>query len=854
MSGLIFKYPLDFTGQNTTNRIFEEIHSLQGSGNRAIIPKFGAFYTASLIVTDTVSNKQLIAGDQYVPILYWDEPSEKSGLEVCAGVVITDTTVSNSVVITYQCVGGLYANITGIISDLINTLDIDNRPVSWGDLLDVPNAFPPVAHLHALGDIYGFEYIVDKLEGIRHAILTGDEASHVEILAYINQRADAMQQAVNHVVETFGGHVQDMDNPHGTNKGHVGLGNVDNFPTASVEIARLGESNAHFMTPLLVAQAIDALTNYSDWDVVAGDWGYMRHRTSGLTVQWGSTGPLKHGEAGQCGFRVPFDARPWTVVPGNLTVSGAESNISTQDNDVFNEIYCSVVNRSITAESLIMAARRLGGTQDDWTVGTWMAVGITTDPTLSPDSARYMFLGTDNIGLGGDIDITNVGGFAIDPNTWTIDLFSQDDTVFEVTPNGGEAIRGTVVTFVVSVAQGTAQEPIVASNNAGLIAVSPIPGQFAYEVMFTMPGNDVEIIIGDARDRYPWSIELYEQDDTTFEVIPMSGEAPHGSTVTFRVNTEFGTFREPNVQSSNATNIVVTEVGDGVLAHDVSFTMPSAPTTIIVGDLPAPAFTLNRPTLTLSNIGEDRLSWLVGNIAGTNPIQTYQVQLHRTNSSGTIIYETSTGTDTNIGQWLNLNNNTTYYFMAVFTATDIYGQTATSQESIIRQATTASPTPPATLFLEEFDIFNVTGYLIKVPSHMAPPNTYRIVLHAATYVRISATGYDISVHRVLITGSDNYGLANTYTPLATAINGYTQDINNTASYYAILDEGVFADVDDARAWASNRSFGARTLSVRVVHSTNGVVHTFPSKGTREITTPYYPPTGLPIEPEDPGTG
>lgn len=47
---------------------------------------------------------------------------------------------------------------------------------------------------------------------------------------------------------------------------------------------------------------------------------------------------------------------------------------------------------------------------------------------------------------------------------------------------------------------------------------------------------------GDVRDRYPWSIELYEQDDTTFEVIPMSGEAPHGSTVTFRVNTERSKF------------------------------------------------------------------------------------------------------------------------------------------------------------------------------------------------------------------------------------------------------------------------------------------------------------------------
>lgn len=52
-------------------------------------------------------------------------------------------------------------------------------------------------------------------------------------------------------------HINDQNNPHKVTKMQVGLGFVDNFPTATKAVAEKGESNSHFMTPLRTKEAID---------------------------------------------------------------------------------------------------------------------------------------------------------------------------------------------------------------------------------------------------------------------------------------------------------------------------------------------------------------------------------------------------------------------------------------------------------------------------------------------------------------------------------------------------------------------------------------------------------------------
>lgn len=189
----IVKYPLDLTGNSPDNLIRDEQHVLLPGKNRSLIPKYGAFYTQNNMGLRDLSTGEILEPEtQYKPILYYAAASERAGREVCAGVIVTDPRVSDNVAFTYQVVGGEYTHLTTVILELIENLNLDNREVLWGDLLGKPNFFTPAMHLHDIGDVYGFEYIVEALYKLRDAVLIGDEASHEHIFHLI----DALRELV----------------------------------------------------------------------------------------------------------------------------------------------------------------------------------------------------------------------------------------------------------------------------------------------------------------------------------------------------------------------------------------------------------------------------------------------------------------------------------------------------------------------------------------------------------------------------------------------------------------------------------------------------------------------------------
>jgi hypothetical protein len=62
------------------------------------------------------------------------------------------------------------------------------------------------------------------------------------------------------VLPSLNGHISDANNPHGTTKTQVGLGNVDNYKTATPAEALLSTTADKFLTPALVYHI---LANYS---------------------------------------------------------------------------------------------------------------------------------------------------------------------------------------------------------------------------------------------------------------------------------------------------------------------------------------------------------------------------------------------------------------------------------------------------------------------------------------------------------------------------------------------------------------------------------------------------------------
>lgn len=220
MTPLVIQYPLDPTGVNPNNLVQNEPHELIANRTfRAIAPNYGGFFTESLQVFDAATGRQLTDGSngtvkQYYACEYYELPSERYGKEICAIVMIVDPAVSNNVTINYQTLGGPYGTSAQAIIQMIEALGLDNRPVAWGDIIGKPSEFPPSKHLHDIGDVYGFEYVVHALDRIRDAIEIGDQASHDIIYAYIDAAIAAMQNTTSTIQAQLTAHVNDFGNPH----------------------------------------------------------------------------------------------------------------------------------------------------------------------------------------------------------------------------------------------------------------------------------------------------------------------------------------------------------------------------------------------------------------------------------------------------------------------------------------------------------------------------------------------------------------------------------------------------------------------------------------------------------------
>lgn len=248
MADLILKYPLDLTGINPTNLVTGDPKTLPAGVNRAIVPSYGPFYSESLVVRDAISGQVLTPNVHYVASQLVQTPTLKSGKEVMSVVVVIDAGVADDVELDYQVVGGDYSASVEALQTMINNLDLDNRTVSWGDILGIPDAFVPTAHLHDVGDLYGFEYLVEALEMIRTAILMGDTATF-----------DDLRRSIGIVNDFIQAHLIDHTNPHQVTKDQVGLSSVENYAVATQAEAEAGARDDLYMTPLKTSQAITAL-------------------------------------------------------------------------------------------------------------------------------------------------------------------------------------------------------------------------------------------------------------------------------------------------------------------------------------------------------------------------------------------------------------------------------------------------------------------------------------------------------------------------------------------------------------------------------------------------------------------
>lgn len=179
-------YPLDLTANAPTNLISNELVNFPDANSRIFVPSKGPFYTTTMELRHGVTNALLQPELQYRILQPVKEAIDMSGKEVCSVIYITDASVP-SARLTYQIIGGIFADTANVIADLIANNPVPpSDTIYWWHIFGAPNQFTPTEHLHHVDNIYGMDDVVEVLDHIRIAISAGDSVAIGAIYQYIH--------------------------------------------------------------------------------------------------------------------------------------------------------------------------------------------------------------------------------------------------------------------------------------------------------------------------------------------------------------------------------------------------------------------------------------------------------------------------------------------------------------------------------------------------------------------------------------------------------------------------------------------------------------------------------------------
>lgn len=165
-------YTYDRTGHSRSNLIIAETHDLSNATSRLVVANQGLYYTTSLVVTRVSDNSVLVLNTDYTYQGFDEVITAMTGSECCAAIALINDSITGSINLQYQCVGGIQGGVNGLVNDLRNQVAYYNSlGVSWSAVQNKPSTYPPAAHQHnILTDLTSLEALRNALEDITSAL------------------------------------------------------------------------------------------------------------------------------------------------------------------------------------------------------------------------------------------------------------------------------------------------------------------------------------------------------------------------------------------------------------------------------------------------------------------------------------------------------------------------------------------------------------------------------------------------------------------------------------------------------------------------------------------------------------
>lgn len=209
-----FIYPIDISGVRASNRI-EETHSIGTENYRAVALYHGPFFTDNLEVREVGTNRRLERGEDYeVTFFYQELTMLTAGKEIGGVIVVHNTEIKSEIVVNANIFGGPFVTHAPLIAKAIEQLQLDDRDVFWHNVLQKPENYQALPHLNDIGDVFGFEFIIDQMAAIKDAILVGNNS----MLEDLKESIDSLKQQLEAKIQE---HLDDEDNPHSTDSDKV---------------------------------------------------------------------------------------------------------------------------------------------------------------------------------------------------------------------------------------------------------------------------------------------------------------------------------------------------------------------------------------------------------------------------------------------------------------------------------------------------------------------------------------------------------------------------------------------------------------------------------------------------------
>lgn len=241
----------DIRGLEPKNRILGEDITIVDKTCPWVIPDASPFFTEPELWTlydergaILTLNKDYWLEEEFIPFC------DMSGRSIRCFVRLSDEVRENNkkVKADYQSIGAWFVPRNNL-QEWLNLITT-GKPIPWEKVFGVPETLPPEFHSHSvlseIGDWYELSFFFNYMANIYR---TRDVAIYDDVDKVINDSFNKLTEVKNAQLARIVAHDSNYNVPHGTNKGHLLLGNLDNFDTATPAQDLAGTAANLFSTP-----------------------------------------------------------------------------------------------------------------------------------------------------------------------------------------------------------------------------------------------------------------------------------------------------------------------------------------------------------------------------------------------------------------------------------------------------------------------------------------------------------------------------------------------------------------------------------------------------------------------------